>query len=152
MIKIHQGYISELNGISTMITEIEIDNRKVELKLSVSNEYGKFFSPERADYALVGLLRFSLLKRHDIICEAPVTDELLYNIQEMLLPTLLRSDSSNYPVKIQAKIAPPLDKIHFSRSDVLIAGGGVLEQEFLAEWIVFILCLSILIHHIPAEN
>lgn len=112
MIRIHKGYVSEVDGVSTLSTEIDLktdDTRKV--LISVDSEYGKYLSPERADYALIGMLGFALRRKHDIICEAPVTDELLYNIQEILIPTLCRSDKRNYPVKIHAEIAPPLEKV-----------------------------------------
>ena len=49
--------------------------------------------------------------KREIICEAPVTEELLYNIKEILIPTLLYSDSRYHPIKIHADIAPPLDKL-----------------------------------------
>lgn len=122
MILIHQGYVSEADGVSTLTTEIDINGEKKDVRLSVAAEYGKFLSPERADYGLVGMLRFALRTRQDIICKAPVTEELLYNIREILIPTLVRSDPRNYHVKIQADIAPPLDKLPVGQ-DAL--GGGV---------------------------
>lgn len=111
MVKIHQGYVSEAESVSTLSTVIEIGDEKKDVRISVSNEYGQFLSPERADYALVGMLAYALRNKHDIICEAPVTDELLYNVNELLIPTFIRTDERNYPVKIQADIAPPLDKL-----------------------------------------
>ena len=116
MIKIHQGYVSEAEGVSTLSTVIEIGDEKKDVRISVENEYGQFLSPERADYALVGMLAYALRNKHDIICEAPVTDELLYNIQEILIPTLFRSDKRNYPVKIHAEIAPPLEKVNIANA------------------------------------
>lgn len=116
MIKIHQGRVLEAEGVSTLSTVIEIDGAPKDVRISVSNEYGKFLSPERADYALVGMLAFALRNRHDIICEAPVTDELLYNVRELLLPTFIRTDTRNYPVKIQADIAPPLNKLDLANA------------------------------------
>ena len=111
MIKIHQGYVSESEIATTLSTEIDIGDAKKIVQLSVEKDYGKFFSPERADYALAGMLAYALRNKHDIICEAPVTEELLYNIRELLIPTFVRTDSRGYSVKIQAEIAPPLDKL-----------------------------------------
>lgn len=121
MIKIHAGKILRAEGTSTLSTEIDIDDAPKEVRISVADEYGKFLSPERADYALAGMLAYALRKKHDIICEAPVTDELLYNIRELLIPTFVRTDTRNYSVKIQAELAPPLDKLPY-RNNV---GGGV---------------------------
>lgn len=120
MIIIHRGYVSEVANAAILFTEIEIDDEKKHVLVSVAQEYGKFLSPERADYALLGMLAYALRNRHDIICEAPVTDELLYNLREILIPTLVRTDSRNYPVKIQADLATPLDKLPFAKA---IRGG-----------------------------
>lgn len=116
MIKIYRGYVAEVSGASIMFTDIDIDAEKKHVLVSVEKDYGKFLSPERADYALVGMLAYALRNKHDIICAAPVTEELLYNIREILIPTLVRSDPRNYPVKIQADIAPPLDKLPFAKT------------------------------------
>ena len=116
MIRIHQGYVEDFPDRSTLSTEIDIGDRKKIVKLSVESEYGKFLSPERADYALVGMLAYALRNKHNIVCEAPVTEELLYNINEFLIPTFMRSDPRNYPVKIQADIAQPLDKFPLSKA------------------------------------
>ena len=116
MIKIYQGNVTEADGVSTLATKIDIDGEEKNIILSVAEEYGKYFSPERADYILVGMLAYALRRKHDIVCEAPVTDELLYNIREVLIPTFVRSDERNYSVKIQADIAPPLEKLHVAKA------------------------------------
>ena len=121
MIRIHPGCVSDSEEFSTLSTDIEIDGEKTNVYLSVQPEYGKFFAPERADYALIGLLAYAMRHGHDIICEVPVTEELLYNIREMLIPTLVRSDSRGYHVKIQADIAPPLEKLPVANCKL---GGG----------------------------
>ncbi len=122
MITIHQGYVTDSDGVSTLHTEIDFGNDdKREVLISVAEEYGKFLSPERADYALIGLfVRAMKRNEREIICEAPVTEELLYNIKEILIPTLIHSDRRNYATKIQAEIAPPLDKLPFSK---ILRGG-----------------------------
>ena len=125
MIRIHQGYVSDADGISTLSTEIEIDGEKKDVRISVESEYGKFLSPERADYALIGMLAYAMWNKHDIICEAPVTEELLYNINEILIPTFVNSDKRNYPVKIQADIASPLDKLPFAKAKCGGVGTGM---------------------------
>ena len=116
MITIHQGKISEIEDKAVMTTNIEIDGEIKIVHVSVDKLYGKFLSPERADYALIGMLRYALRFGHDITCKAPVTEQLLYNINEVLIPTLKKSDDRNYPVKIFAETAPPLDKLDYSET------------------------------------
>jgi len=120
VILIKRGYVSETSDATALHTEIDIDDDKREVFIAVDKGYGKFLSPERADYALIAMLVYGLKNKHDIICEAPVTEELLYKLKEILIPTLVRSDPRNYPVKIQADIAPPLDKLPFDKR----RGGG----------------------------
>ena len=121
MILIKRGYVSETPDAAILRTEIDIDDDKREVSIAVDKDYGKFLSPERADYALIAMLVYGLKNKHDITCEAPVTEELLYKLKEILIPTMVRSDTRNYPVKIQADIAPTLDKLHFDKR----CGGGV---------------------------
>lgn len=111
MILIHRGQIKTLPTHSVMSTDIEIDGHIKNVAVSVENHYEEFLSPERADYALVGMLAYALRNKHDIICEAPVTEELLYNIRETLIPTLVYSDGRNYPVQIETDMASPLAKV-----------------------------------------
>ena len=123
MVRIHRGSVSESEGLTTLSTEIDFgENDKREVKISVDSEYGKFLSPERADYMLIGLfVRAMKRNEREIICEAPVTEELLYNLNEILIPTLLHADSRYRPIKITADIAPPLDKVPFDKK--YVAGG-----------------------------
>ena len=127
MVRIHQGYVSESNGVATLSTKIDLGkNDKREVLISVDSEYGKFLSPERADYMLIGMfLRAMKRNEREIICEAPVTEELLYNLNEILIPTLLRTDSRFHPIKIRADIAPPLDKIPFKETLSTGVGTGL---------------------------
>lgn len=119
MIIIHQGYVED----STLFTDIEIDGQVKRVFIAVEDEYKKFLSPERSDYALIGMLAYAMRNRHDIICETPVTEELLYKIREILIPTLVKSDSRNYAPKIQANMAPPLEK---ARTYAIFDGGGAV--------------------------
>ena len=110
MILIHHGKVEKFPTYSVLSTNIEIDDEIKNVVVAVESKYGKFLSPERADYALVGMLAYALRNKHDIICEAPVTEELLYNIRETLIPTLVYSDRRNYSVKIKADMASSLPK------------------------------------------
>lgn len=124
MIRINRGYVSESNGLPTLFAEIDINSDRKDVYISVDSEYGKFLSPERADWALIGMIAYATRNNHDIICEAPVTEELLYNIREILIPTLLNNDRRNHPIKIQAKLAPPLDKLPFAKTNCGGVGTG----------------------------
>lgn len=131
MIKIHQGQIFEVEDKAVMATDIEIDGEIKTVHVTVDKKFGKFLSPERADYALIGMLRYALVRKHDITCEAPVTERLLYNITQILIPTLKHSDDRNYPVKIFAKTAPPLDKLDYTETlDKTLKNFSISKNDF----------------------
>lgn len=69
----------------------------------VKKEYSKYLLTERSDAFLVGLLSYAMRGKHDIQCEAPVSEELLYNIQEILIPLLVKYGKNLYLSKITAK-------------------------------------------------
>lgn len=123
MILIHQGCVKNFSDKSLLSTDIEIDGQIKNVIVSVESDYGKFLSPERADYALVGMLAYALKNKHDIVCETSVTEELLYNIREILIPTFIYNDSRNYPVKIYADIASPLEKVSFAENRIGVGTG-----------------------------
>ena len=120
MIKIYKGTVEKFQDKAILSTDIEIDGQPKNVVISVDENYKKYLSPERADYALIGMLSYALKNKHDIICEAPVTEELLYNIRETLIPTLVYSDSRNYPAKISADMTSPLEKVNTDAN----TGGG----------------------------
>ena len=73
--------------------------------LEVDLEYAEYLCHERSDAFLVGMLRYALGKGYDIKCEAPVTEELLYNIRTYLVPSLSKARDAIYPVQIFAETA-----------------------------------------------
>lgn len=104
MITIHKSYIEQEEGWTKLVTDVDLDGEKKQVWASVEKRYGKYLCYERADAMLIGLLPYALRHKHDIACEAPVTDQLLYNINEILLPALLRNDIENHSVKIHCEI------------------------------------------------
>lgn len=56
----------------------------------------------RADAFLIGLLNFAQRERLDIVCEAPVTARLLYQIRTYLIPSLARNSKVLYETRIEA--------------------------------------------------
>lgn len=59
MILIHQGCVKNFSDKSVISTDIEIDEQVKNVIVSVESDYGKFLSPERADYALIGMLAYA---------------------------------------------------------------------------------------------
>ena len=60
---------------------------------------------ERCDAIVIGLLNYAMRFGHDIKSDVPITEELLYNIETYLIPSLTRYDEDMYNTKI---IAPTI--------------------------------------------
>ena len=75
-----------------------------DLWLEVDGQYGEYLCHERSDAFLVGMLRYAMRFGYDISCEAPVSEELLYNLRTYLIPALSKASDAIYAVKIDATI------------------------------------------------
>lgn len=82
-----------------------IDDNNVEKKVyfgGVQEEYKDFLLWERSDAFVFGLLSYAMRSGQDITCEAPVSEELLYNLRQYLIPLVTKYGNNLYPVKIYA--------------------------------------------------
>jgi len=65
------------------------DNGEIKtLYYEVDKEYGKYLCDERSDAFVISILPLAMLAGQDIYCDVPVTEDLLHNINEVLVPTL----------------------------------------------------------------
>ena len=64
--------------------------------------FADFLCHERSDAFLVGLLPWAMRTGQDIECESPVTEGLLHNINNMLIPALAKHDPRLHRIKVTA--------------------------------------------------
>ena len=102
MITIEQPYITELDGKSKLVADIIVDDKTKQVFFEVNNEYAKYLCYERSDAFLIGVLNYAMRFNHNIVCKAPVTEELLYSINEYLLPSLAINDKALSLIAISA--------------------------------------------------
>jgi bacterioferritin-associated ferredoxin len=76
----------------------------------VENDYKKFLAYERSDAFLIGLIPVAMRTCQDITCTTPVTEELLYQIETYLIPSLVKQSKSLYATKIYSQTAPALPR------------------------------------------
>lgn len=81
---------------------IIIDERPVDIWLEVDVCYKEFLLHERSDAFLSVLIPFAMRTGHDIVCEAPVSDQLLLNLSDTLIPHLVKYDQRMHRVTINA--------------------------------------------------
>jgi len=102
---------ADATGFIRLSSDLIIDGKPFTLYVETEEQWGdQWFVTERADPFLVGVLFYAMKNNHDIICESPVTSELLYNLETQLIPTLSRHDADAHRVKITADhIDTPLE-------------------------------------------
>ena len=109
MIVLKQPYLIHLEHSDRVECPIVVDGKEIPVWFEVAKEYGKYLTYERSDGFLIGILPIAIRKHHDIICEAPVTEELLYQIRAYLLPSLVEYGKGLYESSITAETAPALE-------------------------------------------
>lgn len=88
--------------------EIEIDSDVKKIWFEVDSKYKDYLVTDRADAYVIGLLNYAMKNNYNIKCEIPVTDELLYNLNVVLIPILAKYSSNLNEIKIDAKPIKPL--------------------------------------------
>ena len=109
MIIIQNPYVDECYEKSRLTCNILENNVQKQIWFEVQNEFAKYLCYERGDAFLIALIYYAMEKGHDIKSEVAITDELLYNINEYLIPTLHKSDKRLKNIKIEAPFAPRLN-------------------------------------------
>ncbi|MBR6372296.1 MAG: hypothetical protein IKS20_03870 [Victivallales bacterium] len=74
--------------------------------LDVPKEYEAWLCDDRCDAFLVAIIYWALIKGEDIVCEAPVTENLLYKLREYLVEGLVKADGRLKGISIEASPIP----------------------------------------------
>lgn len=103
MLKIETVYIKRIGEKSRLCADIRWSNRSRTLWFEVEREFENYLCYERADGFLIALLPFAMINNLDIEVEGNISERLLYQLKNILLPAL----SSNLPtfhfINIKAK-------------------------------------------------
>ena len=90
-IKVGRPQLSTVGSNVRVTAQISVGETVKPLWFEVDQEYGQYLCYERSDAYLVGLLWIAMTNRYDIECEAPVTGELLHQIETWLIPSLVKN-------------------------------------------------------------
>lgn len=85
-------------------TSIDIDGLKKQIWFDVDTKYKEYLCYERSDAFVIGVLSYAMRNGHDITCEAPIGEELHYQISIHLIDALYKSSKKLYNTKIFAEI------------------------------------------------
>lgn len=104
----------ESNGDkSRIVCDIFIEGVKKNIWFEVEKKYEKYLCTERADGYLIGILNYAMRYGYNIECAVPVTEELMYNIKTILIPSLVKYSENLHSIEIKAKLAPALNMGEF---------------------------------------
>lgn len=104
MIRIEQPQLVSNENESRLETYVSIDGDKKKIWFSVDKEYEPYLCWERSDAYVIAVLNYAMRNGHDITCEAPITEELYYNIETYLIDALVKYNKHFYRTKIEAPI------------------------------------------------
>lgn len=103
MIHIGKSYIQRVDGQFRLCAELELRGQKETLWFSVNETYGSYLVDDRADAFVVGLLTTAMKDGTDIVCEAPVSRRLLYQLRHYLIPILAANLPGYHAIELRAE-------------------------------------------------
>ncbi len=80
------------NRVSKWYRESYLDNNSFDMWFDVPSEYKYALCAERSDAFVVALLYFAMVAGEDIKTDIPITEQLLYQLKEYVIPALCRKD------------------------------------------------------------
>lgn len=94
----------EKDETSKLCADVMYNDIKSTLWYEVDNKYSKYLCTELADSFLIAILPFAMEKNENIeIIDTPVSDILLFNIKNYLMPTLSKNVKKYNYINIDAK-------------------------------------------------
>lgn len=105
MIHFHKPYVESDGDKAVLRCEVEIDDTKNTIWFSVEKKYRQYLCNERTDAYVIAVLNYAMRNNHDIICDAPISEDLYYNLDKYLIDAIVRYNSSWHRPQIIANIA-----------------------------------------------
>lgn len=87
-----------------LCARIGLKGREEILWFSVDRRYGEFLTEDRADPWIVALLTTAMREGIDIVCEAPVTRRLRYQLNHYLIPMMAANMDVFHEITIRAAL------------------------------------------------
>lgn len=104
MIIINQPEVISKDNKARLQSLLEIDGEKKLIWFEVDKDYEEYLCYERADAFVIGLLHFAMREGHDIICKAPIGEDLYYQISTYFIDSLYNNSKKMHRTKITAEI------------------------------------------------
>ena len=104
MITIFQPQVVTKDGYATLQAVVDIDGKKDTIWFKVSEKFGDYLCYERSDAYVIGLLNYAMRNGHDITCEAPMGEDLYYQLTTYLIESVYKGSDVLYKTKIISKV------------------------------------------------
>lgn len=102
-LKIGKPYIYVINGKYRLAALIETKEWSRELYFEVEPENKDYFVSEFSDCFVFALIYFCMVRGYDIECEAPMSEQLYYQLMTYFIPIKAATDSLLHNIYVYAK-------------------------------------------------
>lgn len=102
-IRIGEPYLEQFSDSVRLCAPVLLHGREETMWFSVAPEYGEYLTDDRADAFVAGIFTTAMREGADIVCEAPVTRRLRYQLGHYLIPMMAANMADTFhPIKIHA--------------------------------------------------
>lgn len=105
MIKIEKPQVRTDGATATLFAFVTIDSVRKEVWFKVDKKYEEYLCYERGDAFVIAALNFAMRNHHDIVSEAPLSEDLYYNIDKYLLDAIAQYNKDFYRPQITADVS-----------------------------------------------
>lgn len=113
IIKIGTPYVTYFKekNIARLCAEIEYSGEIRTLYYETDEKYAKYYCYERSDAFVLGLLHSAMFNNEDIICEAPITEQLYFQLTTYYIPIVAENMPDLNKINITAEKAEEISSI-----------------------------------------
>ena len=105
MIHFHKPYVENKVDKAVLKCVVEINGKEETIWFSVDQKYNQYLCYERSDAYVIAVLNYAMRNNHDIICDAPISEDLYYNIDKYLIDAIVKYNSTWHRPQINADVA-----------------------------------------------
>lgn len=102
---IGKPYVVSEGDYCKLVSDVVYMGLKKEIFFEVDREFSSYLTPERADPFVLLLLVPALYDGCNIVCEAPMTEQLHFQLRDCLLPVMAKYIDQYHPISIKADFA-----------------------------------------------
>lgn len=104
MIRIGKPYVEKTGKQVRLCAQMTIQGKSETAWFSVDPEYAEYLTDDRVDAFVVGFLTTAMRLGVDIVCDAPVTRRLKYQLVQYLIPAMAANMEIYHPIAIEAPV------------------------------------------------